>query len=148
MINKIDLPSAQIDLAKQQIKDLIGCKDNEILLASAKTGQGIDEILHAIVERIPPPKVFPDLPTRALIFDSMFNSYRGAVAYVRVVEGELRAGQMIKFFFSGKVFELQEVGILRMKQIPRDVLRAGEVGYVIPGAKEVKDTKSAIHHAC
>jgi len=141
VINKIDLPSAQIDLAKQQIKDLIGCKDNEILLASAKTGQGIDEILHAIVERIPPPKVFPDLPTRALIFDSMFNSYRGAVAYVRVVEGELRAGQMIKFFFSGKVFELQEVGILRMKQIPRDVLRAGEVGYVIPGAKEVKDTK-------
>ncbi|MBN1541450.1 elongation factor 4 [candidate division KSB1 bacterium] len=141
VINKIDLPSAQIDWARQQIKDLIGCKDDEIILASAKVGLGIDEILEAIVARIPYPTGDPDAPTRALIFDSMFNSYRGAVAYVRVMEGELRAGQMVQFFSSGKIFEMQEVGILRMKQIPRDVLRAGQVGYVIPGAKEVKDTR-------
>ena len=141
VINKIDLPSAQIDVVKQQIMDVLGSKEDEILLASAKTGQGIQEILEAIVQRIPAPKGDVNAPTRALIFDSMFNSYRGAVAYIRVVEGSLRKGQMIKFFSTNKVFETQEVGIMRLRQIPKDSLSAGEVGYIIAGAKEVKDTK-------
>jgi GTP-binding protein LepA len=141
IINKIDLPSAQIDVVKGQIIDLIGSRDDEILLASAKAGLGIVEILEAVVKRIPPPTGKIDAPTRALIFDSMFNAYRGAVAYVRVMEGSIKTGQMIKFMYTDKVFEAQEVGILRMRQIKRDELRAGEVGYVIAGAKEVKDTR-------
>jgi len=141
VINKIDLPSAQPDMVKQQIIDILGCKEEEILLASAKVGQGIEKILETIVRQIPPPQGDPKAPTRALIFDSMFNSYRGAVAYIRVKEGKIITGQDIKFFSTGKVFEAQEVGILRMGQIKRDSLSAGEVGYIIAGAKEVKDTK-------
>jgi GTP-binding protein LepA len=141
LINKIDLPNIEIDRVKHQIVDLMGCKEEEILLASAKAGIGIEEILEAVVERVPPPAGNDDLPTRALIFDSFFNAYRGAVAYVRVMEGSLYEGQPIKFFSTGKQFEVQEVGILRMKQIKKDKLEAGEVGYVIAGAKEVQDTK-------
>jgi GTP-binding protein LepA len=141
VINKIDLPSAQIDSVKHQIMDLFGSKEDEILLASAKAGIGIHEILEAVVQRIPPPTGDSGAPLRALIFDSVFNAYRGAVAHVRVVEGEIREKQMIKFFSTGKVFEVQEVGILRMKQIKRESLSAGDTGYVIAGAKEVKDTK-------
>ncbi|HQG47170.1 MAG TPA: translation elongation factor 4, partial [bacterium] len=141
VINKIDLPNIDIDAIKHQIIDLLGCKESEIILASAKAGTGIPDILEAVVERIPAPTPATDKPTRALIFDSVFNAYRGAIAYVRVVEGSITAGQKIKFFSTGKVFEAQEVGILRMKQIRQDVLHAGEVGYVIAGAKDVKDTK-------
>ncbi len=141
VINKIDLPSAQPEMVKQQIIDILGCKEDEILLASAKAGLGIDEILETIVRQVPPPRGDPNAPTRALIFDSMFNSYRGAIAYVRVKEGKIISGQNIKFFSTGKTFEAQEVGILRMGQIKRDSLSAGEVGYIIAGAKEVKDTK-------
>ena len=141
VINKIDLPSAQIDVVKNQIIELIGCKEEDILLASAKAGIGIQEILETIIERVPPPKGEAEAPLRALIFDSMFNSYRGAVAYVRVFEGALYAGQHIHFFSTGKTLEVQEVGFLRLQQIPQKVLSAGEVGYVISGAKEVKDTK-------
>jgi len=141
IINKIDLQSAQVDMVKQQIIDILGCKEEEILLASAKVGIGIDEVLETIVKQVPPPQGDPEAPTRALIFDSMFNSYRGAVAYIRVKEGKIITGQNIKFFSTGKVFEAQEVGILRMGQIKRDTLSAGEVGYIIAGAKEVKDTK-------
>ncbi len=141
VINKIDLPSAQVEATQHQIMDLLGSKEDEILLASAKLGIGIDEILEAVVTRIPPPKGAVEAPLRALIFDSVFNAYRGAVAHVRVVEGEIREKQMIKFFSTGKVFEVQEVGILRLRQIKRESLSAGETGYVIAGAKEVKDTK-------
>jgi GTP-binding protein LepA len=141
VINKIDLPNIDIDAIKHQIIDLLGCKESEIILASAKTGTGITEILEAVIERIPPPALEVEKATRALIFDSVFNAYRGAVAYIRVIEGSITSGQRIKFFSTGKVFEAQEVGILRMKQIPQDTLTAGEVGYVIAGAKEVKDTK-------
>ncbi|HPG40488.1 MAG TPA: translation elongation factor 4 [bacterium] len=141
VINKIDLPSAQIDHVKQQIIDIIGCKDEEILLASAKMGLGIPEILEEVVKKIPAPQGDTEAPTRALIFDSMFNAYRGAVAYIRVKEGTIRAGQQIRFFNTGKVFEAQEVGILRLRQIKHDSLSAGEVGYIIAGAKDVKDTK-------
>jgi len=141
LINKIDLPNIEIDRVKHQIIDLLGCREEEILLASAKAGIGIEEVLEAVVERVPPPAGDDHLPTRALIFDSFFNAYRGAVAYVRVMEGSLYEGQPIKFFSTGKQFEVQEVGILRMKQIKKDRLEAGEVGYVIAGAKEVQDTK-------
>ncbi len=141
VINKIDLPSAQIEVVKNQIIEMIGCKEEDILLASAKAGIGIKEVLETVIERVPPPHGKQDAPLRALIFDSVFNSYRGAVSYVRVVEGEIHPGQNIKFFSTGKVFEVQEVGFLRMRQIPKKVLSSGEVGYVITGAKEVKDTK-------
>lgn len=141
VINKIDLPNIDIDRVKQQIIDLLGCKEEEILLASAKAGIGIEEILQAVIERIPPPQGDINKPTRALIFDSYFNAYRGAVANVRVVEGSLYQNQKIKFFSTDKVFEVQEVGILRMKQIKKERLDAGEVGYVIAGVKDVKDTK-------
>ncbi len=141
VINKIDLPSSQVDVVKQQIVDIIGCDESEILLASAKSGIGISEILEAAVHRIPPPAIETEKPLRALIFDSMFNAYRGAVAYIRVVEGELKAGDMIKFFSTGKKFEVQEVGVMRLKQIKKDLLSAGDVGYLIAGAKEVSDTQ-------
>ncbi len=141
VINKIDLPNVDIDRVKHQIIDLLGCHEEEILLASAKAGIGIEAILQAVIERIPPPQGDSNKPTRALIFDSYFNAYRGAVANVRVVEGSLYQNQKIKFFSTGKVFEVQEVGILRLKQIKKERLEVGEVGYVIAGVKEVKDTK-------
>lgn len=141
VINKIDLPSAQIDEVKHQIIEILGCDESDILLASAKSGIGIKEILEAVVRRVPPPSGKKELPLRALIFDSVFNSYRGAVAYVRVVEGSIRTGDMIKFFSTGRKFEVQEVGILRLRQVKKDVLETGQVGYVIAGAKEVSDTK-------
>lgn len=141
IINKIDLASAQIEDVKHQIIDILGSREEEILLASAKVGIGIKNILEAVVQRVPPPSGSDDAPTRALIFDSMFNSYRGALAYVRVVEGEIRKGKQIQFMSTGKTFEVQEVGILRIQQVKKDVLQAGDVGYVIAGAKEVKDTQ-------
>jgi GTP-binding protein LepA len=141
VINKIDLPSAQTDHVKEQLMDILGCAEEEILLSSAKMGLGIEDILETIVKRVPAPQGDPDAPTQALIFDSMFNSYRGAIANVRVMHGILKPGDEIKFFSSGKKFELQEVGILRLKQIKTDSLAAGQVGYIVPGAKEVKDTK-------
>jgi GTP-binding protein LepA len=141
VINKIDLPSAQIDEVKHQIVEILGCDEDEILLASAKSGLGIEEILEAVVQRVPPPSGDATLPTRALIFDSVFNSYRGAIAYVRVVEGQIKPGDLIKFFSTGRQFEVQEVGIMRLQQIKQDVLRTGQVGYMIAGAKEVADTK-------
>jgi GTP-binding protein LepA len=141
VINKIDLPSAQIDDVKHQILDIIGCNEEDIVLASAKAGLGIEDILEAVVKHVPPPRGDENAPTRALIFDSMFNSYRGAIAYVRVVEGEIRTGDSIKFLSTGKKFEAQEVGVMRIQQVKKDVLKAGDVGYVIAGAKEVKDTK-------
>ena len=141
IINKIDLPSAQIDEVKHQIVEILGCDEDEILLASAKSGLGIKEILEAVVHRVPPPSGKKDLPLRALIFDSVFNSYRGAIAYVRVVEGQIKAGDLIKFFSTRRQFEVQEVGIMRLRQIKQNALGTGQVGYVITGAKEVADTK-------
>ena len=141
VINKIDLPSAQIEDVKHQIMDILGCDEDEILLTSAKAGIGIEEILEAIVKRVPAPTGNEAGPTRALIFDSMFNSYRGAIANVRVMEGDLKTGQIIKFMSTGKKFEIQEVGVMRLQRVKRDELNTGEVGYVIAGAKDVKDTK-------
>ena len=149
VINKIDLPVARVDAVREQLMELLGVDENEILLVSAKTGQGAREVLEAIVRRIPPPSGSSDAPLRALVFDSVFNSYRGAVAYVRVVDGSIGEGDRIRFFSTGKEFEVDEVGVLRLGQHPRKRLFAGEVGYVIAGIKEVADTRvgDTITHA-
>ncbi|MGH7451745.1 MAG: translation elongation factor 4 [bacterium] len=141
VINKIDLKGAQIDLVKKQITDILGIDTNEIILASAKQGIGMDAIVEAVVQRIPPPRGNPESPLRALIFDSVFDSYRGAIAYIRVFDGTIKPGMRIKFFFTGKEFEVAEVGVMCMQRFPRPQLAAGEVGYCVAGVKEVKDTK-------
>ncbi len=141
VINKIDLPSAQVSAVKSQVVQLIGCREDEIYLASAKTGQGIGEILEGIVKYVPPPKGSLDNPPQALIFDSVFDSYRGVINYIRVFEGSFKKNDDIKFFQSKKNFEVDEIGILKLNRIPTDILQAGEVGYLISGAKDVHDTK-------
>ena len=141
VVNKVDLASAMIDTVSQGIVDLLGCKKEEIIPASAKSGIGIDEILATIVSRIPPPKGDADAPLKALIFDSVFDSYRGSIVYLRVVEGTLKEKDKIKFYSTGKGFEAEEVGILLMKKKRTGVLSAGDVGYLIAGIKNVDDTK-------
>jgi GTP-binding protein LepA len=141
IINKIDLPSAQIDSVKQQIMQVIGCSENDILLASAKTGSGVNEILEAIVTKIPAPNGAISNPPQALIFDSVFNPYRGVITYIRVYEGLFQKGDRIKFFQTSKQFEVDELGILKLARQPVQALQAGEVGYLISGAKDVHDTK-------
>jgi len=141
VINKIDLPSAQIEETTQQLVDLIGCKPEDVLRTSAKTGVGVAELLEAVIERVPPPPGDVDAPLRALIFDSLFDQFVGAVAYVRVREGTLRKGDRIHFMSTGKDFETLETGILRLGRVPTDALVAGEVGYVVAGAKNVADTR-------
>ncbi len=141
VINKIDLPSAMIDQVKNQIIDLIGCKEDEIILASAKTRVGIKEILEAIVARVPAPQGNTDAPLQALIFDSIFDSYRGAIAYIRVVNGIINEKDEIKFFASGKKYLAEEIGILRLNRIRTGKLEAGNVGYLIANVKELQDTK-------
>ncbi|MGA9363108.1 MAG: translation elongation factor 4 [Bacteroidota bacterium] len=141
IINKIDLPSAMIDTVRAEIVNLLGCKEEEILLASAKAKTGIDAILEAIVQRIRPPSGDPALPLRALIFDSVFDSYRGSIVYLRVFEGTLEERTRVMFFSNGKVFEAEEVGILELERVKTGKLSAGDVGYLIPGAKDVHDTK-------
>lgn len=141
IINKIDLPGAMIESTKRQIMDLIGCKEEEIILASAKNKIGIDEILEAIVKRIPPPSGDENLPLRALIFDSIFDTYRGAIVYLRVFEGTLKEKDKIKFFTHDKIYEAEEVGILEMKRQRTGLLKAGDVGYLIAGIKDVHDAR-------
>lgn len=141
VINKIDLPSSMIDSVKQQIKDLIGCKDEEILLVSAKANIGIDLILDAVVERIPPPKGDASAPLQALIFDSVFDIYRGSIVYIRLFQGTLKERMNIMFFHNGKIYEAEEVGHLEMKKTRTGELAAGDVGYLIAGIKDVHDTK-------
>jgi GTP-binding protein LepA len=141
IINKIDLPGAQIDSVKQQIKQVIGCSDEDIFLASAKTGEGIEDILEAIVNQIPHPQGSTDKPPQALIFDFVFNSYRGVITYIRVFEGSFKKNDMIKFFQTDKQFSVDEIGVLKFVRQPVEELHAGEVGYLISGAKDVHDTK-------
>lgn len=143
VINKIDLPSAEtmLDSVKQQIIDLIGCQEEEILLASAKVGIGIEEILEAIVHRIPPPKGDPEAPLRALIYDSFYDSYRGVVVNVRVFDGTLREKDKVLFMATGQVYEVDEVGVLYMEQHRTRVLTAGNVGYFTASIRRVRDTK-------
>jgi len=141
VINKIDLGAKQLEAARAQLMELLGCKEEEIFLISAKTGEGVSEVLEAIIELIPPPDSDASLPFRALIFDSTFDKYRGAVAYIRVFDGKIKEGEKIRFFSSGNAFEAAEIGILRMKRLKKKELSAGDVGYLISGAKEIKDTK-------
>lgn len=141
VINKIDLPSAQVEVVKHQIIELIGCEESEILLTSAKTGEGIEQIIDAIIHRVPPPTPTNQDGLQALIFDSSFDNYRGVVALVRVFNGQIREGDKIRFFATGQDFEVEELGILRLKRIRTKVLDTGEVGYLICGAKEVRDVR-------
>ncbi len=142
-INKIDLPSAKtmIDSVKKQVMDLIGCKENEIIMGSAKSGIGTEEVLEAIVARISTPKGDPNAPLKALIFDSVFDEYRGAVAYVRVMDGTVKEKDRIRFFSNKKEFQAEEVGILEMQKKRIGALSAGNVGYIIANVKDVHDTK-------
>ncbi|MBP6334951.1 MAG: translation elongation factor 4 [Bacteroidia bacterium] len=141
ILNKIDLPSAEPEMVKDQIVDLVGCNRDDIIPASAKTGLGIDDILRAIIQRIPAPKGEPTAPLKALIFDSVFNSFRGIIAYFRVIDGEIRKGDKVKFAATGKQYIADEVGILKLEKSPRDVVRTGDVGYIISGIKEAREVK-------
>ncbi len=141
VINKIDLPSAEIDKVKGQIIDLIGCESDEIILASAKSKIGIIEILEAVVKKIPAPKGDPKAPLQALIFDSIFDIYRGAVAYIRVFNGTIKTNDKLKCFVVDKNIDAEEVGILGLRKIKNEELSAGNVGYLIPGIKDVHDIK-------
>ncbi|MCZ2141496.1 MAG: translation elongation factor 4 [Bacteroidia bacterium] len=141
ILNKIDLPHSMPEEVSDQIIDLIGCKPDEILRASGKTGQGVHEILQAIVERIPPPKGDKDKPLKALIFDSVFNSFRGIIAYFRVYDGIIRKGDKVKFIATGKEYLADEVGVLRLNMEPRNEISAGDVGYIISGIKEAREVK-------
>ena len=141
IVNKIDMDGAMIEETKDQIVDLVGCKREDILLASGKTGIGIEEILEAIIARIPAPKGDPNAPLQALIFDSVFNSFRGVIAYFRVFQGEIRKGDKIKFAATGKDYTADEVGVLLLEKSPREVIKTGDVGYVITGIKESREIK-------
>ena len=141
ILNKIDMESAMIDEVSDQIIDLIGCDREEIVLASGKTGQGVEEIMSAIVDRIPAPEGDPKAPLQALIFDSVFNQFRGVVAYFRIMNGTLRKGDKVRFVNTGKEYEADEIGILQINQVPQKVLEAGNVGYIITGIKISKEIK-------
>ena len=141
VLNKMDMANAMPDEVKDQIVDLIGCDTEDIIEASAKTGMGVDNILERVINSIPPPEGNPDEPLQALIFDSVFNSFRGIVAYFKIVNGTLRKGDPVKFFNTGKQYNADEVGVLKIRQEPREYLSAGDVGYIISGIKESKDVK-------
>ena len=141
VINKIDMPSAMPDEVEDEIVDLMGCDRKDIIRASAKTGEGVDDILRAVVERIPCPAGDADAPLQALIFDSVFNSFRGIIAYFKIVNGSIRKGDKVKFFNTGMEYDADEVGVLKMDMIPRDMLTTGDVGYIISGIKDSKEVK-------
>ncbi len=141
VLNKIDVESAMVDVVTDQVVDLLGCKPEEILLASGKTGEGVPEILDAIVERIPAPAGDPDAPLQALIFDSVFNSFRGIIAYFKVLNGSIKTGDKVKFVSTGKEYVADEIGVLKMKMHPRDEIPCGSVGYIISGIKTAVEVK-------
>ena len=141
ILNKMDLPGAMPEEVKDQIIELIGCKREDIIPASGKTGLGVDHILRAIVERVPSPKGNPDGELQALIFDSVFNSFRGIVAYFKVLNGEIRKGDRVKFVATNKDYIAEEVGTLKLTQKPKDVIKTGDVGYIISGIKEAREVK-------
>ncbi|MBP5566166.1 MAG: elongation factor 4, partial [Bacteroidales bacterium] len=141
ILNKIDMDSAQPDVVADQIVDLIGCEPEDIFRISARTGEGVQPILDAIIDRIPAPKGDPDAPLQALIFDSVFNPFRGVIAYFKIKNGTLRRGQQVKFFNTGQDYEAEEIGILRMKLIPTQEIGCGDVGYIISGIKSAAEVK-------
>ena len=136
VVNKIDMEGAMVEETMDQIVDLVGCKREDIMLASGKTGKGVDEILRAVIARIPAPNGKEDAPLQALIFDSVFNSFRGIIAYFRVFNGEIKKGDKIKFFNTGQDYIAEEVGVLLLEKSPREIIKTGDVGYVITGIKE------------
>ena len=141
VLNKIDMDAAMVDVVKDQVIDLLGCDEEDILLASGKTGQGVPEILEAIVNKVPAPVGDPEAPLQALIFDSVFNSFRGIIAYFKVENGSIRKGDKVKFFNTGKEYVADEVGVLRMKLCPKDEIKTGDVGYIISGIKSAVEVK-------
>ena len=141
VINKIDMPSAMPDEVEDEIVDLIGCDRSGIIRASGKTGEGIDEILRAVVERVPHPTGDKNAPLQALIFDSVFNSFRGIIAYFKIENGSISKGDKVKFFNTGMAYDADEVGVLKMDMIPRNKLETGEVGYIISGIKDASEVK-------
>ncbi len=141
VLNKIDMPSAMIDEVKDQIVDLLGCDHDDILCASGKTGEGVDEVLEAIVNRVPAPKGDENAPLQALIFDSVFNPFRGIIAYFRVFNGSIKKGEHVKFFNTGEEYDADEIGVLKLKMQPCAELKAGNVGYICSGIKNSKDVK-------
>ena len=141
VINKVDLESANPDEVEDQIVDLLGCRREEIIRASGKTGEGVPAILRAIVERVPAPKGDPDAPLQALIFDSVFNPFRGIIAYFKIVNGTIRKDDFVKFVATGKEYHADEIGVLKLDLDPRPELSAGNVGYIISGIKTSKEVK-------
>lgn len=141
VINKIDMPGANPEAVEEQMMALVGCKREEIIRASGRTGEGVDKIFDAIIERIPAPKGNPEAPLRALIFDSMFNSFRGVIAYYRILDGSLKKGEHVKFVNTGASYIADEVGILRFDLEPRNEVGTGDVGYIITGIKNAKEIK-------
>lgn len=149
VLNKVDMVSAMIDEVSDEIIDLIGCEREDIILASGKTGQGIENVLSAIVNRVPAPKGDPQAPLQALIFDSVFNPFRGVIAYFRIMNGTLRKNDKVRFFHTENEYSADEIGVLRMTQEPRKELSTGNVGYLITGVKESKEVKvgdTITHH--
>jgi GTP-binding protein LepA len=142
VLNKIDLPGAEPERRRQEVVDLIGCRPEEVLQVSGKEGTGVPELLEEIVRRVPPPSGDPAGPLRALIFDSYYDKYRGAIPSIRVVDGELRKGMQITFGANDTVYEVAEVGYLQLRQVPADALRAGEVGYVLAAVRSVRETRA------
>ncbi|NLD21840.1 MAG: elongation factor 4, partial [Bacteroidales bacterium] len=149
VLNKIDMDAAMVDVVRDQVVDLTGCKPEDVLLASAKTGAGVPEILSTIVDRIPAPSGDPDAPLQALIFDSVFNPFRGIIAYFKVVNGSIKSGDKVKFVHTGKTYEADEVGVLKMKLYPCKEIPCGSVGYIISGIKTAVEVKvgDTITHA-
>ena len=141
VINKIDMPNAMPEEEEDEIVDLLGCEPGEIIRASGKTGEGVDDILRAVVDRIPAPTGDKDAPLQALIFDSVFNSFRGIITLVKIDNGVVRKGDKVKFFNTGQEYDADEVGVLKMDMVPKAQLSAGEVGYIISGIKDAKEVK-------
>ena len=141
VINKCDMPNAMPEEVADEIVDLIGCEEDEIILASGKTGQGVQDILDAVIDRIPHPVGDEDAPLQALIFDSVFNSFRGIIAYFKIVNGIIRPGQKVRFINTKKEYQAEEVGVLKMDMIPKKELRTGDVGYIVSGIKNASEVK-------
>ena len=141
VINKIDMPSAMPDEVEDEIVELLGCKREEIIRTSARTGEGVEDVLRAVIERVPHPEGDPSAPLQALIFDSVFNSFRGIIAYFKIENGSIRKGDKVKFFNTGMEYTADEVGVLKMDMIPQAQLSTGEVGYIISGIKDAKEVK-------
>ena len=141
VLNKIDMESAQVDVVTDEVCELIGCSPEDVYKVSARTGEGVAPLLDAIVEKIPAPQGDPDAPLQALIFDSVFNPFRGVIAYFKIKNGVIRKGDKVKFFATGKEYDVEEVGLLRMKLIPTAEVTCGDVGYIITGIKSAVEVK-------